>query len=213
MQAELYGVVAGIFLDMGASTQAEMYAQMQVGALQAAKAKGDEHAAAWALLSEALAQQNKLPGAEQAARKALEWTDAGSDAGVRARLALVDVLLRESRDTDALSELDRIDADLKRQGREASLLAVKALDQRAFLLNFQRGFDAALPAYEQMIEMALAADGPWSRLAIRGRLVIAREFIHRGQFERAKGYMVPALAALRQRGGIDELGAVVSEAL
>jgi len=213
LQAELYGVVAGIFLDMGASTQAEMYAQMQVGALQAAKAKGDEHAAAWALLSEALAQQNKLPGAEQAARKALEWTDAGSDAGVRARLALVDVLLRESRDTDALSELDRIDADLKRQGREASLLAVKALDQRAFLLNFQRGFDAALPVYEQMIEMALAADGPWSRLAIRGRLVIAREFIHRGQFERAKGYMVPALAALRQRGGIDELGAVVSEAL
>jgi len=213
LQAELYGVVAGIFADMGASAQAETYARRHVTALEGASGSRDERSRGWTLVAEALEAQDQLPGAEQAARTALESATTASDAAIAARLSLVDILARQSRDTEAMTELDRVDAELRGRAQQASLLAAKALDKRAFLLNFQGDFDAALPMYERAIDMAIATDGRLSRVALSARLFLARRFIHRAEFQRAKAYMTAGLAALRERGGVDEFVAAVSQAL
>jgi serine/threonine-protein kinase len=213
LQAELYGVVAGIFSDMGAAAQAEAYARKQLTALDAAGGGRDERAASLTLLSRALANQTQLVEGERTARAAIELATPGSEAEIAARLGLVSIMAWQSRDKDALAELDRIDDGLRTRAHELPLLTSRALYHRAFQRTFQGDFDAALPLFERSIELATQAEGPLSVAASSTRLLLARRFVHSGDFERAKRHMAAGLQALRRRGGIDEFRAAAEEAM
>jgi tetratricopeptide (TPR) repeat protein len=212
LQAELYGVVGGIFADMSSPKQAEEYATRQIAALALLDARADDRARALILLARALEQQGKLAEAELRARRAIVEARASPMLGIEARFALIDVLLAQSRDESARNELDLVDSVLKDGGSSMGRQLARAdwmrarIHQRAFRL------DLALPLYERAIDAALRAEGPQSRLAIDIRLGLAGGLRIAGEADASKRHLGAALAAMRALGGADDIGAAVAEA-
>ena len=212
LQAELYGVVAGIFADMASHQLAETYARKQLAALQALGASDDELARATTMIAWSLANQGSARDAQELARHAIDLARGSPDVQIEARLALIESLTRQSRDPEALAELDKVDAELAARAHGFSLQAAHALSKRAFVMAFRGDFDAAVPVFTRAIDMALAIEGPLSRLAIDSRLVLSRRYFELGRLDDGKPHRAAALAALRSRGGPDEIRAAMTEA-
>src|SRR5204863_9290574 len=92
LQAELYGIVAGILLDAKAFEAAAENAHRQLAALAQAGVPPAELAAPRLLLSQALLSDGLAAEAEQQARDALALAPAGSPLAARARLQLAAAL-------------------------------------------------------------------------------------------------------------------------
>jgi serine/threonine-protein kinase len=212
LQAELYGVVGGIFADMSSPKQAEEYATKQIAALALLDARGDEQARALILLTRALEQQGKLGEAEQRARRAIVLVDASPKLDVEARFALIDVLLARWRNEAVRSELATVDALLKGGGESMARDRARAEWVRARLLLRDARIDLALPIYERAIDAAFRAEGPHSRLAIDIRLSLAKALRSIGEVDASKRQLAAALATMRALGGADDIGAALAEA-
>jgi hypothetical protein len=83
---------------MSSPQLAEEYATKQIAALALLDAGADDQARALILLARALEQQGKLADAELRARRAIVVAQANPKLGVEARLALIAVLMAQSRD-------------------------------------------------------------------------------------------------------------------
>jgi eukaryotic-like serine/threonine-protein kinase len=212
LQAELYGVVGGIFADMSSPKLAEEYATKQIAALALFDARADDQARALILLARASQQQGKLAGAEQRARRAIVMAHATPKLGVEARFALIDVLFAQARIEAATGELEAVDALLKDGGDSMARESVRAQWMRAQIHQRDNRFDLALPIYERAIDAALRAEGPHSRLAIDIRLSLAKGLRDVVEMDSAKRQLAAALATMRALGGADDVGAALAEA-
>jgi serine/threonine protein kinase/tetratricopeptide (TPR) repeat protein len=212
LQAELYGVVGGIFADMSSPKLAEEYATKQIAALALLDAGADDQARALILLARALEQQGKLADAELRARRAIVVAHASPKLGVEARFALIDGLLAQSRDEAAKSELEIVDSVLKGSAGSMARESARAEWVRARIFHQSNRSDLALPIYERAIDAALRAEGPQSRLAINIRLTLAKALMGVGEVDSSKRQLAAALAAMRALGGADDIGAALAEA-
>ena len=212
LQAELYGVVGGIFADMSSPKLAEEYATKQIAALTLLDARADDQARALILLARALQEQGRLADAELRARRAIVLAEASPKLAVDARFALIDVLLTQSRNAAAKNELETVAAVLKGGGDSMAREAVRADWTRARLHARANRADLALPLYERAIDAALRAEGPQSRLAADIRLGFMRGLWSIGEVDLARRQLAAALATMRALGGADDIGASLAEA-
>ncbi|MEO7339227.1 MAG: serine/threonine-protein kinase, partial [Caldimonas sp.] len=133
LQAELYGVVGGIFADMSSPKLAEEYATKQVAALTLLDGVADDQARALILLARALEQQGRLADAELRARRAILVARASPKLGIEARFALIEVLSAQWRNEAVKSELEIVDAVLRGSGDSMAVESARAEWVRARL--------------------------------------------------------------------------------
>ena len=208
LQAELYGVVGGIFVDMGAVQMAADYAGRQVRLLDGLAAPAAERASAALLFGEALLGQGRLVEAQAQAERvpALAAQDRALQA--QAQLLLARVLVQQSRHAEGLQALDRFEREY---GSSAPALGARAKVLRAGVLARIDRFDEAVPLYQAGIDQALAAEGPQSVTAIDAQLALAFGLANRNRLAESQAPREAALAALRASGGPGDIRAAHDE--
>ena len=216
LQAELYGVVANIFLDMASPKLAADYATKQVEALTAADAADTDQAQALILLANCLADQHRLSEAMAQARKATALATDNPVLAIRADLVVVKILNGQALYPQAAQQLDRIEralASMRRPlSKELMRFGAEALWFRAQLGATGPSRQAhAPPWWDEAIAAALLADGVNSRLGASIRLDYASRLANDGEGEEARKLLESALIALRSVGGADDFEAALAE--
>jgi serine/threonine-protein kinase len=207
MQAELFGVVGGVFSDMGAYKLAAEYATRRIEALDLVGTDKAERSKALFALAQALFDDGKFADAELRARKAEEL--ATTDAPV-----LLDAVVLRVRLELALGKFDAARSSLLLLERLASSTAAPtaakawALSFRARLLGEDSRLDEAISSFEKAIDTALHAEGPLSTTAITIRRTLAAVLIQNGNLIAGRRQYDAALAALHQLGGAHEVQAI-----
>ena len=234
LQADLYGVVAQILLDMGASRTGVHYAVKHIEALEAARASASARSRGQSLVGEMLTDMGRQADAEQRAATAVLLAKDDAALRVRARLLLATVLLKTSRPSEALTALDKVEADFLLPAAAAAEPVARA--QTTFLrasafAGLGRSAQAQ-PLYRLAIEQADAAGGAGgagSRLASRIRVELAESLVialDDTEIDRIRAEGVAsvpraaeaeqlhkvAFAALRASGGVDAVEGAASEA-
>ncbi len=211
LQAELYGVVAGIFIDIGATQQAIEYATKHVASLADMKASQPEQANAILLLAQALHDQKRYRESETQARRAMSVSVNDERIALRARLLLAQNLWSSGQIVEAERVLAGIEDTLRRQTPGPSIVHANAMHLRAQQIAATHRFDEAMLVMNAAIDEALAAEGALSRTAIDIRLSLATSLILRKQPDLARAPREAALAALRSTGGASEIRAALEE--
>jgi eukaryotic-like serine/threonine-protein kinase len=210
LQAELYGVVGGIFADMGANEQAADYAVRDIEALVSIRSSKKDQARATLLLTEALLALDKLRDAQVRARRAVELSEGNAELLPTALVLLARVLRKSDRFDEERQILDRTEAELdKTPGPSVARARTKEL--RARLLLAANRFEEAKSLLESAIDEAIAAEGPQSRAAIDLRLSLAHTLVTVAKLDEAKPYREAALEVLRASGGAGEIQAALIE--
>lgn len=212
MQAELYGMVSGIFADMGAQQLAAEHATKQLEALRAIGASADKLAMATLALAQALAEQDRLKEARAEATKALSLVSERDNArATEVRLVLAHILIREV-DLDAADKpLIAAERVLQANPSLPAGMHIDALAQRARWLGWKNRLDDALPLYDKAIALSLSAEGPLSVRAIKYQLHLAQWFEYVGPAEKARPILAAALSAMRTARGADDVTAGLVE--
>jgi serine/threonine-protein kinase len=210
LQAELYGVVGGIFAGMGANESAARYATRQLESQVALGASAAEQAQATLLLAQALLAQGRPGDAKSMAQNALAL--AGSDPllGPKIRLLLAHLLFQQGRQDEGLRMLEEAVRDMNGKPGLA-VEAARAKTMRASLLVVEGRFDEARPLYVSAIEQTIEAEGPLSPTAIDIRLLMAGNLALQHRHGEARALREAALAALRAGGGAGEVRAALEE--
>ena len=211
MQAELYGVVAGLFVDMGSPGLAVEYATRQVDALVAVGADEADQAVALLLLAKTLARDGKLADAQARAERAIGFAASGSMLAVRARLMLAEVLMRRAQYPLASETLDLADKDRAAHTGSLTIEEARVAGLRAELLYRSSDYKKATPLYEHAIETALRVEGPLSPTAVTMRLKYVDLLTESLQAKEAQAQLAAALAAMRASGGDDDPAAAHAE--
>jgi tetratricopeptide (TPR) repeat protein len=212
LQSELYSVVGGIFLDMGAPEVAEQYATKQVATLATTDAGRLEQASALLLLAQAHFDLKRYQDAELRIRRAMVLADDDPALKVHSQLMLANVLERLGRVTECEGVLTSVEATLRNSAREPSVDRALAMKLRATLLTNANHFDEAISLLRGATDEALAAEGVLSRTAVDIRLGLAREFVKRFRLDDSRAPMDAALGALRALGGASLVRASIEEA-
>ena len=210
LEAELFGVVGGIFMDMSDFAKAEKYARAQVEVLGRMHAPASVQVPALMLLSRALQDEEKLSDAEAIARRAMALAD---QPGLHADAAilLAAILHDEGNEQQTLEMLDRADREMSAlSGPLAARAHSKFL--RARLLNYANHFDLARPLADAAIKEALAAEGALSPSASYYRLWLAARLITHDLYAQSGSYAQAGLAAQRASGGFGDILAAQNEA-
>ncbi len=196
---------------MGAGQEAERYAARQVATLRAIHAPDADVARALSLQARAAFDQQLYRESETLSRQAVAL--AAGDAALRlhAGLQAAAGLEKLGRVADADSELGGIESALGRAASAPSTDRALAWNLRARLLYVGNRSDAATRAYEAGVAEALAAEGPLSRTAIDIRLALAWNLLRHGHEAESRAPREAVLAALRKRGGADEIRAALVE--
>jgi len=210
LQAELYGVVGGIFADMGANQQAADYATRQIEALVAIDASDEEQAKATMLLGEALLAGGRMADARVRADRALALSERFDDLRPAALVLLARIARFQGDLPAARALLDRAERDLAKSATPTPARA-QAKATRARLLLAENRFEEAIPLYLSAIDMALQAEGPLSPTAIDVRLRLQWIFVNNDRGEESKPHREAALWALRASGGAGEIRAALEE--
>ncbi len=212
LQAELYGVVGGVFSDMGAYKLAADYATKRVEALVLLRADRNEQAKALIALGQALFDEGKFSDAEPRARRAVEVSRRAGEVRLDALVLLAkSQSALQHHDTVALT-LDELEAELTGRGTKASAARAWAMALRARELVVRNRFDEALPMYERAIETALLAEGPLSTTAIAMRLSLAQRLAETPYADQAQAPFDAALSAMHKLGGAHEIRAAFASA-
>jgi len=211
LQAELFGVVGGIFADMGANSLAIDYSTRQIEALIAIDAGDVDQAKATLLLAQALLAEGRLGDARVRAQRALTLAEPYPDLRPTALVLLARVVHKQGDTKEAQRLLDRADQDLTKVGKPTAAAALST-GMRADLLVSANHFDDAIPVYLAAIETALAAEGPLSPTAINLRLKLQWTFIVNDRGDESRVHRDAALAALRASGAAGEIRAAIWEA-
>jgi serine/threonine-protein kinase len=212
LQAELYGVVAEILLDVGSTQLAVDYATKHVQALGLIGASPPQVIDGLLRLSEALGDARRLAEAQARATEALQLADGDRELRVRSRLRMAELLLQTERHSEADPVLDLVDADLAAKAALRPGLRARAWYLRAMLLSDTNHFDQARPLYERALEHAIAAEGRSSRLASQIRLRLASDLMQNGHVGLALSTYEQAIAALRALHGDEDFQVALAEA-
>jgi len=215
LQAELYGVVGGIFADMGADDLAVDYASRQVATLAAVDATRAKQGAAILLLARALLKAERVADATVRARRALDLLADDPAAAVRARVLLAQALQASGQGDAAARELTLAEGEIQRIGSAPTLARAEARLLRGELLRQAGRFDRALPLALLAIDDAVAVEGAASPGAVDMRLALARWTLVSEPF--ATGYATArphheaALTVLRGLGRVGRMRAALAE--
>jgi len=209
LQAELYGVVGGIFADMGANAQAADYATRQVETLVAIDAGDAEQAKATLLLAEALFAEGRIADARVRADRALALSERFDELRPAALVLAARVALKQGDKQATRALLDRAEHDLRNAG--ATVAGARAKAMRASMLTSDNRFDEAIPIFVSAIDTALAVEGPLSPTAIGIRLELQWLFVNNDRGEESKPHRQAALSALRTTGAAGEIRAALEE--
>ncbi len=206
MQAELFGVVGGVFSDMGAYKLAADYSTRRIEALDLTHADITEQAKALLVLAQALFDGKKYPDAEVRLRRVMELTKDD----LPLRLDAIVLLTRLQLALEHLKEAQAAQLELEKQvkaGIASSTVKAWSVFLQASILERENHFDQTLPLYQQAIDLALIAEGPLSTTAISMRLPAAFRIMQHENFKLAREYFDEAEKALRQLGGAHEVRA------
>lgn len=212
LQAELYGVVGGVFSDMGAYQLAADYATKRMEALVLLRADRGDQAKALIALGQALFDDGKFSDAEPRARRAGELSQRGGETHLDALVLLAKSQSSLQRHDAVALTLDELEAELTGRGAKASAPRAWAMALRARELVVRNSFDEALPLYEQAIEIALLAEGPLSTAAITMRLSLAQRLAETPYADRAQAPFDAALSVMHTLGGAHEIRAAFAAA-
>jgi serine/threonine-protein kinase len=217
LQAELFGVVAGIFADMGANDLAARYAALQVEALGRLGAGDAEFARAHLLHGQTLLGLGRLAEAAAAASAAHERAPKGDGTGTPAGPLRAQALVLEATVQRVAGRLDEARALLARaaaelpEGAPPSTAGAQRRFLEARLADATRFRTDAQPKYLAAIDEALAAEGPASATAVEVRLAYAGRLVAFAQPEEAQAQRAAALAALREGGTAGVIRAALVE--
>jgi serine/threonine-protein kinase len=211
LRAELFGVVAGIFADIGAYRLAADYAARQVDLLATLGASRSERALGTLLLGEVLFTDLRLNEANEQARQALALAEGDAALQPRALLLLARVLRRQGRQDEGRAVVAQAEQAMQgRPGPQVVRAHLKAI--RAAYFSNDNQFDKAMPLYDEAIAEALAAEGPLSPAAVDIRLIVGREMAAHSRGADGERYRQAALQALRDGGGAADVRAALEEA-
>jgi len=214
MQAELYGVVTRILLDLGAAQQAVDYGQRHLTALKASGGSIDSaRARGELLLAQALYEDNRLADARNHAQEAFKAAPRGdTDLAAQARLRIAAAFIEDRQHDAAAAELTQVEALLAAAPKAPPALKAQAQFERARILADTNRFDAAKPLLAQAIATAGTDTDAGSRTGARMRMVLAGYLSERGEHKEASAAYEAAFAAMRASGGPDDIGAARAEA-
>ncbi len=216
VQAELFGLVAGWLLDMGAVASALEPARRQLALLQATQAAAARQAEARLQLGDALRHGERFAAARAEADAALALAGAEAAIQVRALLLRAAVDFETRAYADAYAALDQADTRLAEAPAAVPawrLLRAQAALQRASLLARTNRVDDARALYEQARHHAVAAEGEGSRQAWRIQLRQAADLLKfTDDVVEAQRLHAEAVTALRRSSGADAVAAELADA-
>lgn len=212
IQAELYGVVGGIFADMSASRLAVDYFTRQSEAL--VQAGADDSRQARALLQRVLALKDdgRIGDCEGPARKALDLAHDDAALSNEATALLAGVLGASGQTDERDALLRRVKARLGGGTDPPSIaMAWLAWAQGHAAMQSNR-FDLMVLSGLQAIDIAQRAEGPSSKTAARMKIVLGFNLIVANRQPEAMALIVPALAELEASGEAGVVRAAVDRA-
>jgi serine/threonine-protein kinase len=212
LQAELFGVVGGIFSDMGAYRQASDYASRQVEALALVRADKADQARALLRLAQALADDERYADAEPRVRRVLEQADADSALAAEAGILHSRILLARGHTEEARAALEAVESWLRRQGESPSLIQARALEMRGRYQNMQNQIEESFATLQRAVDVAIAVEGRLSLVAVRTQLFVAHRRSVSTRDDLARASFEAAIAVLRELGGVHAVHASMEAA-
>jgi tetratricopeptide (TPR) repeat protein len=212
MQAELFGVVGGVFSDMGAYKLAVDYDTHRIEALNLSHADNDEQARALLALAQAQVDDRQTAEAEPRALRVLQLVDPESPLGADARVLLADIELKLARSEDSLKRLESIEAWLLDHRGPPTSLQAKVLALRGRHQIRLNQAEQAFDTFQHAIDVALAAEGRLSLTAVSIRLIVAERRSVSTRDDLARPPFDAAMAALHELGGAHEARALMAAA-
>jgi serine/threonine protein kinase/tetratricopeptide (TPR) repeat protein len=206
MQAELFGVVSGVFSDMGAYKLAADYSVRKIEALNLVSADDGEQARALLALAQALLDDRRYVDAELRLRRAIELARMDLPLRLDALALLARLQLNQEHLKEAQATTQELESQVNADG-VSPLVRAWTVFIRAALLESQNHFDQALPLYRQAINLALDAEGPLSLAAVAMRFEVTESLVKQFSFKLARDTYAEADKALRELGGVHEIRA------
>ena len=207
LQAELYGAVGRVYVDLGVDRLAAEYATRQLTALSAQNASSPRIARSLMLLSEVALTAERDADAEVYALQAVD-TLPSKDAMLPDALAL---LARAQIRNGKFEDVERNVAEgmrlLSIQGKADSLAGAWLKFAQGDLLRARNRFDDATPHFVTAITQAREVDGPQSSAATEMGLYFAQQLIGRNRSEEGRQYVQAALATLEATGDVGRVRA------
>jgi serine/threonine-protein kinase len=209
LQAQVFEVVGRVFSDMGAHTVAADYASKQIEALTLAGADRHEQARALLNMADALQSDRRFAEAEVRARRAAELAKGDRQLMALALVTVADVLAAIGRGDDATRITEEVERLIAADGGAAAPSVVRSMTLfvRARLLDRANRHDLSQPLFERAIDMAIAAEGELSRVAIPQRTSLLRSLANHRKKEAFARHFDLQMAALRKLGAAHEVHA------
>ena len=212
LQAELYGAVGRVYVDLGVDRLASQYAMRQLTSLRAQKASGPRIARSLMLLAEAALAASRDIDAEDFARQALDALPKNDAMAPDAFALLARAQARTGKHDEAKLSVANGKRALATQGRTRSLAGATFTWTEGFAFSRQNRFDEARPLFDAAIAEAIEVEGPNSRTAADMRVRLAYQLIGRGHSDEGRQIWAAAIAALEAADGVGRVEAALSRA-
>jgi eukaryotic-like serine/threonine-protein kinase len=211
VQAELYGAIAGVYIDIGVGKLAAAAAQRHIDLLKQNRSPADQLAKAFMLLATANRLQGRYAQAEQDARRAVAGlADAKSDAGIASRALLASLLMPNGRIDEARETLSAVETSRPIHTRPATVALAKFMDAQGTLLEIDDHFDEAVLTWQKAVAVAITAEGADSTTAARIRVRMGAEELARNRLADARKNLDLAISALNNSGDSGRIRAAVA---
>ena len=200
LQADLYGVVGRMFLDMGAADQAVDYGTRQVEALDLASSDNYVRAAALTNLAQALADRGRHADAELRAQHAVELAAGNLPLQANAMAVLAQSFTFRGKNDEALATIEQLEPLTQKIGKETAAEAWM-YGLRGNLMSRMNQHADSGPLFDRGIAIALRVDGELSSVASDLRYLRASLMCQNGEAKLARQISDASVRALRARGG------------
>jgi hypothetical protein len=211
LQAELHGVVSGLYDDLARFELSERHAARREDALSRIDAPAQERAAAAMALSQALLKLGRSSKAEAPAVRAIDWAKDDRRLTILARLQLVASLAAQGKAPALSAELDRVDAQIEQLLAPGSIEQALALNGRAALAAMTGHADLAVGHARQAVAVATTIEGGGSRRVLNLRWNLWRMLSEQRRIDEARDLGASIIADLRQLGGPRDSTAAFAE--
>jgi hypothetical protein len=201
LQAELHGVVSGLFDELARFEMAERHAARRLQVLAHSGAPAAEQAAAALSASRALLRLGRAEQAEALATQALAGSEPRSRLAVAARLQRAATLAAQAEAPALAAELDRLDTELGGPGVPPMIEHAMALSGRAALASLSGQAELSVALASQAVAQATALEGAASPQVFNLRWNLWRMLIGLRRVSPARDLGISIIADLRLLGG------------
>lgn len=208
LQAELYGVVGGVFSDMGAYRLAADYATKKFESLATLRADPQDQAKALLALGQALFDDRRYSDAEPRVRRAAELAGSAGPLHLDAMVLLARAQNFQGQKQASDATKAKVEAEVKAgAGTPSAAGAWVRFWHASSAYTAVERLAESMPLFQEAIDHALLAEGPLSTTAIAMRLAVAQALADTQHPEQATKQFDAAITTLRQLGGAHEIRA------